>query len=415
MNAGLALSLWLLRLPTWIRLGLLGGVLIGSLGLYKLAFPTPSLEGVLILPIVLSAWLFGWRAGLCCFAGLIVILVASYRLAFGGTLWSSSWFFFPLIGMLSGLVICLVVGTLRYLTAMLLESQQTRENAERLYQHECTLNMQREQALQNLRHEVRTPITQIMGFLELLELTGNHSDVATRSRFLALAQSGCEELLSLTETALETAQSSATPSPHLRRVALRHEVQYVLAHFEPCLLQERQIELGIPGDLHVYADKYFIRQVMRNLLTNACKYTPIQTPIRMSAASIHAAERVDGRGDMICVHFCDQGPGIPPELQSQLFQRFVRLPTAATKNQPGRGLGLAICKQLIESMGGSIWVESTGIDGEGSCFVFTLPDANTTHDTDDSGQREEERFDEAEASLEEQHPEGAASTLRRTG
>src|SRR5205807_8763089 len=79
-----------------------------------------------------------------------------------------------------------------------------------------------------------------------------------------------------------------------------------------------------------------------------------------------------GQADMIRVRVRDQGPGIPLEQQPLLFRRFVRLPNAADSMQPGSGLGLAICKQLVEAMGGVIWVESTGRNGEGCCFSFTL-------------------------------------------
>jgi signal transduction histidine kinase len=69
----------------------------------------------------------------------------------------------------------------------------------------------------------------------------------------------------------------------------------------------------------------------------------------------------------------DTGPGIPPEEQGMLFQQFVRLKRDLAGTIRGSGLGLYLCRQFVESMGGRIWVESSGISGEGSSFCFTLP------------------------------------------
>ena len=147
-----------------------------------------------------------------------------------------------------------------------------------------------------------------------------------------------------------------------------------LSHCEPRLLQDHPVALEIAESTQVCADARFVRQIMRNLLTNACKYTPARTQIVVSAApmSTSAMDHPLAQSGMVCVRVRDDGPGIPPEQHACLFQRFVRLPNATASAQPGSGLGLAICKQLVEAMGGTIWVESTGRDGEGSCFSFTL-------------------------------------------
>ena len=416
MNAGLSLSLRLLRLPTRSRLGLVVGALIVSLGLYGLAFPATTLGGSLLLPLILCAWLFGWRGGLLCVAGVTLLLGVWYGIAFGEAFWSSAWFVPCVLGTLYGLVACVAVGLLRQMTDALQSAHQATVRAERAYEQEYALNVLREQTLQNLRHELRTPLTQIMGYLELLELSGDHDDADVQAHFLAAARSGCEELLSLTETALATAQDPAAQHPlHLHAFSLRHEVQQVLAHFEPRFLQEHQVELKIAEAIQVHADPHFVRQVVRNLLTNTCKYTPDQTPVRVSAAPMSATDLPQERAGMICVRVSDQGQGVPPELHSQLFQRFVRLPNATASTQPGSGLGLAICKQLVEAMGGSIWVESTGRAGEGCCFAFTLPGDNAPLDVGDHDQREGERHDEAEAPREEQRGGGAPRAPRRGG
>lgn len=272
-------------------------------------------------------------------------------------------------GMLFVLAVCLSVGALRHVTRLLLDERQNRAHLQLAYQQEHALNEWKDRALQDLNHELRIPLTQTDGYLELLETYRDNLDAATQAHFIALARSGCEELLNLTRTALEMLQASGTQYPlNLSVFSLRHEFHTALAHCEPHLLQNHYVELDIPEEMHVYADAHFVNQIVRNLLTNACKYTPSQTRITVSATPVNSTDHAS----MICVRVQDYGPGIPPEQQARLFQRFVRLPNATTSKQPGSGLGLAICKQLVEVMGGTIRVESTGKDGEGCCFSFTL-------------------------------------------
>src|SRR5215831_14754496 len=142
------------------------------------------------------------------------------------------------------------------------------------------------------------------------------------------------------------------PPLHLQVFSLRHEVQTVVAHFDPRMLQDYHLGLDLPELLLVRADPSFVRQIMRNLLANACKYTPPRTNITVSATPWSPKDGQQAHTSMICVRVSDEGPGIPPEQQPLLFQRFVRLPNAAASALPGTGLGLAICKQLVEVMGG---------------------------------------------------------------
>ena len=379
MNVVMTLSLRPLRLPTWRRLALVLGALVVSLGLYALAFPMTYLGGVLMLPLILSAWLFGWQGGLLCLAGITLMLGASYGVTFGGTFWSSAWFVPFVTGTLYGLAVCLTVGVLRHMTNALLSAQQKIARTEQAYQQAHALNEFKKQVLQNLSHEMRTPVTLIQGYLELLETYQDQFDAATQARFIMYARSGCEELLSLIATALDPAHASGEQQPlHLSIFSLQHEIQEVMAHLEPGFLQDYRFELDIPESVQVHANPRFVRQIVRNLLTNACKYTPAQTSITVSATPISARNEPRGQAGMICVCISDEGPGIPLEQQPLLFQRFVRLPNAAESTQPGSGLGLAICKQLVEAMGGSIWVESTGQNGEGCCFSFTLASASAS-------------------------------------
>jgi signal transduction histidine kinase len=266
-----------------------------------------------------------------------------------------------------------IVGTLRRLTDALRNARQSIARTEEAYQQEYAQRLWKDQVLQDLSHELRTPLTQIQGYLELLATCQKQVDATTQARFIMQAQLGCEELLSLLTTVMETGPVEGRGHSCYRKMfALQHEIQTVLAHFDPQFLQDYHLQLAVPASLQVYADPRFVRQIVRNVLTNARKYTPEGTCITVSAMPLDMTQERQGQTDMVCVRICDQGPGIPPEQHSLVFQRFVRLPQAAMGKQPGTGLGLAICKQLVEAMDGRIWIESTGRVGEGCCVAFTL-------------------------------------------
>jgi NtrC-family two-component system sensor histidine kinase KinB len=115
-----------------------------------------------------------------------------------------------------------------------------------------------------------------------------------------------------------------------------------------------------PGLPNVKADANKIIWVLTNLISNALRYTDSGGQIRLSA------ERID---PYIHVSVIDHGPGIPFEVQSKIFDKFVQI--KSDKALGGSGLGLTICKEIIRAHGGTIWVDST--PGEGSTFTFTLP------------------------------------------
>src|SRR5437763_11460277 len=114
------------------------------------------------------------------------------------------------------------------------------------------------------------------------------------------------------------------------------------------------------------ADSLRLRQVLLNLVSNALRYSPVGSVIEIS---------LDRDDEQITLRVHDHGLGVPLEDQERLFERFVRLERDMNSPVRGAGLGLYISKQLIEAMGGRIWVESDGQPGQGSRFVFTLPSA----------------------------------------
>lgn len=127
--------------------------------------------------------------------------------------------------------------------------------------------------------------------------------------------------------------------------------------------QKRQyIIKEIPQDLPpVYADPKLIRQVIINLLENAIKYSPENVPITLSI--IHKTTQ------KVQVSVMDLGPGIPTAKKQKIFEGHFRL--KRDRNEEGYGIGLSLCRQIINAHYGQIWVDNNG--NQGSCFRFTLP------------------------------------------
>jgi signal transduction histidine kinase len=372
----ITLPLRLLRLPKRGRVALALGAFVVSVGLYELVGPSPFLSGVVLLPLILTVWLFGWQGGLLLLASSTLLLGASYSVGLGATLRPAAWVVPLLVGTGYQLVACLTIGGLRHLTKAWLGTQEALSQMTQAYQQERAQNEGKDQALQNLRHELRTPLTQIQGYLDLLFTFGEQCDATTQAQFIAAAGRGCHDLLNVVETSL--AQDGATMKqacPHLNVFSLKHEIQDALVAFGPLFLRDHPLKLEIAESTQVGADPRLVRQVVGNLLTNINNYTPPSSEVTVSAAPIRAAQEPHGRAGMICVRVQDQGPGIAPLHLSAVFERGVRLPQARESPHPGMGLGLSICKHLVESMGGAMWVESTGRAGEGCCFCFTLAEA----------------------------------------
>jgi len=251
--------------------------------------------------------------------------------------------------------------------------QQARIEA--AYEQQRRLNKLKDEFILHASHELRTPLTQVYGYLELL---GNFHDTLSsekRARFTFQATQGCETLLMLINTILDAAGTDAHLSPlQAQELFVADHVHEVLEQFEPLQRQEHPVYLEIAEGLVVQADPQSFCRVLRNLLSNAFKYSPPGTRVRIVATrSDPITQSSDGPTSQVCICVQDTGPGIPPEDISLLFGKFVRLKRDQASAIRGTGLGLYISKQLVEAMGGRIWVESAGIVGQGSRFYFTLP------------------------------------------
>ncbi len=216
-------------------------------------------------------------------------------------------------------------------------------------------------------HEFRTPLTIMQGYLELLREMDDASPDIRRS-FLDKACRACDELVLLQANIMDASRLEVDAATlNFASMALGDICTAVIDLFEPLLLQQqRSIEVDIAPSMLIWADEIRLKQVLHNLMANALRYSPSQTPIRVTAAG-------EQQAGMVRVSVIDRGLGIPADKQEVIFDKFVRLDRDMYGTVRGSGLGLFITRQLVEAMGGTITVESSGIKGEGSTFSCTLP------------------------------------------
>lgn len=221
--------------------------------------------------------------------------------------------------------------------------------------------------LANMSHELRTPLNSILGFADVIlnELDGPLTENMTND--LQLIHKNGQHLLSLINNVLDMAKIEAGKmSLTLDKFRLYDTVKEVVSITTP-MVNEAAVSLYIEEDsdteTEVEADRIRIRQVMLNLVGNAIKFT------EKGEISV----RTERQGGKMLIRVRDTGMGIPAEQQELVFQEFTQVDASATRKVGGTGLGLPISRRLIEMHGGRIWVESTGIPGEGSAFFLELP------------------------------------------
>lgn len=207
-------------------------------------------------------------------------------------------------------------------------------------------------------HELRTPMTVITGSLRTA--TSEGISPQDRKTLLQNAIEGADSLSAILENLLELSRYQAGRLQlHTEAVSIPVIARSVIERLKP-RAEDRTFRLDFPDSLPlVQADPMRVERILHNLLENAVKYSPEKSVIRVFARK---------ENNMVATGVADQGIGIAPEDQGRLFELFERLGSARS---PGLGLGLVVCKRLVEVQGGQIRVESE--PGKGSTFYFTLP------------------------------------------
>ncbi|MBG1242975.1 sensor histidine kinase [Nostoc sp. NZL] len=218
--------------------------------------------------------------------------------------------------------------------------------------------------LASTSHELRTPLASTLNYLKLLK-ERLYEDEDELREYIDGAYQSTQNLVTIINDVLDIAKIEDG------RIALDLETVYLQQLLqEQCFLsgaesRYKAIPLTLDCEIEtVFADKIKVRQVMTNLLDNAFKFT--------DEGQIDVRAVVDSTGTMAQISVHDTGIGIEMENSEQLFSPFVQADGSAQRSYGGTGLGLTICKRLVELMGGKIWLESPGL-GQGNTVTFTLP------------------------------------------
>jgi len=226
-----------------------------------------------------------------------------------------------------------------------------------------------------MSHELRAPLNSINGYLDLA-LTGAAGELNEQQReFMQRARAGSEHLYALIEDLLFISRADAGQL-HLNReeISLEEIITDAVEQLEITAVDnDIAITVDVAEDVPpVWADSVRMQQVLRNLISNALRFTSAGGSISVTASRMGADTPASGSEDeMVEIAVRDTGCGIAAEYQQHIFERFYQVPRSSGGRASGQGLGLAVVKMIVELHSGGVTIEST--PGEGSKFSFTLP------------------------------------------
>ena len=226
------------------------------------------------------------------------------------------------------------------------------------------LNATKDKFFSIIAHDLKNPLSSIIGFSEYLLEALNEKDFEQIEKFVAIILQSSKKAMNLLMNLMEWAQSQTGRIEYnpqnLEIVDFLNES--ILLYDDIAKQKSITIKMELPENLIVFADKSMISTVFRNLISNAVKYTMPGGEVIISAVK---------RKSEIIFSVADNGIGIPKNSIEKLFRIDQSYSTKGTNNEKGTGLGLILCKEFIEKSNGKIWVESEF--GTGTTFYFSLP------------------------------------------
>jgi signal transduction histidine kinase len=224
----------------------------------------------------------------------------------------------------------------------------------------------KEEIIANVSHELRTPLGLIYGYSALMDERELGPLTTDQRQAVGIMLKQAEQLRFMVEQLVELRRIDAT---HLccQPVDTAEWLPLVVKPWRKRAHQAEQtiyLDLDLPNPPRkLSADPEALKQALDNLLDNAIKFSPHGSAIRVQA-------RIDRDTVVVAVH--DQGIGLPHDQLTQVFERFYQVNSSATRRYGGMGVGLALCREIVEAHGGRCWAESAG-EGRGSTFFIALP------------------------------------------
>lgn len=221
-------------------------------------------------------------------------------------------------------------------------------------------------------HELRTPLTSLHSALKILA-TGRLGTLSYEGQqMLGIADDSTERLVRLINNVLDLQRIESGKVIMDRQTCNAASLMIQAAEAMQAMAQQHEITLVThPNDISIWADADYILQALTNLLSNAIKFS---LPGGTVWLTLECAQRSKPAVDEVVFRVRDEGQGIPADQLERIFERFQQVDSSDSRKKGGTGLGLTICRKIIEQHNGRIWAEST--PGHGSTFSFTLPVLN---------------------------------------
>ncbi len=213
--------------------------------------------------------------------------------------------------------------------------------------------------LSSVSHDLRSPLAVVAGAASTLLEKDASLDRSARLELLHTIHEETDRLERIIRNVLNlTRLDSGAITVHKEWQPLEEIIGVILNRFSD-RLRERSLELKIPPDLPLIPfDTLLMEQVLSNLMENALRHTPTGTPVEITVTPQKSA---------VMIEIADRGPGIPAHEEEAIFRKFTR----GTNTQMGAGIGLSICRVIVEAHGGRIWAENR--PGGGAAFKFVIP------------------------------------------
>ncbi len=275
--------------------------------------------------------------------------------------WMTFWFRLIVILSVILIIVYLFISRVRHLRS---QKERLEKMVELKTKELNELNASKDKFFSIIAHDLKNPFNTIIGFSDMLIDEINSGNIVAMAKYAEMINTSAVQTMRLLENLLEWANSQRgkvvfNPVPIKLQALFKEEFRILN---DMAIEKNIDLQWSISEALIIVADKNMIKTVLRNLISNAIKFTH-------KYGNVNVGTKIDNNN--IIVSVADNGIGMTKETINKLFRIDADLSTRGTENEKGTGLGLFLCKEFVEKHGGKIWVESE--EGKGSIFSFSIP------------------------------------------